>query len=277
MIAVDANKRRGLSDLFQGYKWNYLPDAILDGYMGEAYVDDADNPQMAVLEAPKLKLSILGGDARRPAARKYLEELSVPRIVMFGAEGWDELLREIHGGRLIQLPRYAFSSEKLDRARLYELRSRLPEGYRLERMDIDLAQKLAGEGSEFAADHMVNFDSPEDFIARGFGFCVLEGDDVASVATTFVICDRGIEIQINTRKNHRRRGLATVVAAQLLIYSLENGLDPHWDAANEASVGLAKKLGYTSSGTYPMYIVVRSRSKAVYGRVFLKVQGLLRR
>jgi hypothetical protein len=277
MIAVDANKRRGLSDLFQGYKWNYLPDAILDGYMGEAYVDDADNPQMAVLEAPKLKLSILGGDARRPAARKYLEELSVPRIVMFGAEGWEELLREIHGGRLILLPRYAFSSEKLDGARLYELRSRLPEEYRLERMNIDLAQRLAGEGSEFAADHMVNFDSPEDFIARGFGFCVLAGEEITSVATTFVICDRGIEIQINTRKNHQRRGLASVVAAQLLIYSLENGLDPNWDAANEVSVGLAKKLGYTPSGTYPMYIVVRSRSKAVYGRVFLKVQGLLRR
>ena len=272
MKAVDTEKRRGLSDLFQGYKWNYLPDAILDGYMGEAFVDDQEHPQIAVLEAPKLKLSILGGNARHPSARTYIEELPAPRIVMFAAEGWEELVREIHRGRLIRLPRYAFTSEKLDLAHLYDLKSQLPDGYRLERMNINLAQKLASERSDFAADHMLNFDSPEHFIARGFGFCVLEGDEVVSLGTTFAVCDKGIEIQIDTRKNHRGRGLATVVAAQLLIHSLENNLDPNWDAANKASVGLAKKLGYTPQGTYSMYVLVKSRFKAAFGKAILKLQ-----
>jgi len=30
-----------LAHLFSGYRWNYLPDAILDGYMGEAFADKA--------------------------------------------------------------------------------------------------------------------------------------------------------------------------------------------------------------------------------------------
>lgn len=277
MESVDTNRRRDLSSLFRGYEWNYLPDAILDGYMGEAFVDDEENPHIAVLEAPKLKLSIVGGDATHLSARKYIEELPPPKIMIFASEGWEELLREMHGGRLISLPRYAFTSENLDLAHLFKLQSQLPEGYRLERMGIGLAQKLASERSEFASDHMLNFDSPEDFIERGFGFCVLDEGEIVSVATTFAICDKGIEIQIDTRRNHRGRGLATVVAARLLTYSLENDLDPNWDAANEASVGLAKKLGYTPRGTYSMYVLVRSRSKAVFGKAFLAMQKLLRK
>lgn len=273
---VDTNKRSKLSDQFQGYSWNYLPDVVLDGYLGEAFVDDEDNPHIAVLEIPKLKLNILGGDARHPSAREYLEELHAPEILIFASEDWEELLWETRRGFLIRLPRYAFTSENLDLAHLYELKSRLPDGYRLEKMNIDLARKLANERSEFASEHMLNFDSPEDFIERGFGFCVLDEGEIVSVATTFAICEKGIEIQINTRKEHRGRGLATVVAAQLLIYSLENNLDPNWDAANKASVNLAKKLGYTPGGTYSMYILVRSRFKAAFGKVFLKMQEFLR-
>ena len=47
-----------------------------------------------------------------------------------------------------------------------------------------------------------------------------------------------------------------VHSARLLLHSLERGLDPGWDAANEVSVGLAKKLGYTFQGKYTMFVVV---------------------
>jgi RimJ/RimL family protein N-acetyltransferase len=187
------------------------------------------------------------------------------------------LVQEVHAGRLIDMPRYAFTSEKLDIEHLRRLGSQIPQGYRIESMDLDLAQQLAGERSEFASDHMLNFDSPEDFIERGFGFCILDGDEIVSVATTFAICDKGIEIQINTREEHQGKRLATVVAAHLLVYSLERNLDPNWDAANESSVGLAKKLGYTPQGTYSIVLVVGSRALAVLVRFGLKVKAFFER
>ena len=110
---------------------------------------------------------------------------------------------------------------------------------------------------------------------RGFGFCLLHGDDMASVATTFAICSKGIEIQINTRKEHRRKGLATVVAAQLIVHSLQNKLDPNWDAANESSVGLATKLGYTPQGTYSMVFFTGSRVLSTVVRAGLKVKEMV--
>jgi RimJ/RimL family protein N-acetyltransferase len=275
--AVGKTKRGVLSSLFQDFKWNYLVDSVLDGYMGEVFVDNQDNPHIAVLEAPDLKLIIVGGNPGHPSARKYLEGLVATKLIIFASEEWERLMREIHKGRLVLMPRYVLSSEKLDITHLNELKSRLPEGYFLKRMDLEITQRLANENSKFSSDHMIFFESPEDFIARGFGFCALYGDEVVCAVTTFAVCNRGIEIQISTRENHRGRGLATAVAAQMLIYSLENNLDPNWDAANKMSVGLAKKLGYVPKGTYSIYIFVRSRFKAVYGKILLKTLELLKK
>jgi RimJ/RimL family protein N-acetyltransferase len=142
-------------------------------------------------------------------------------------------------------------------------------------MDLGLARRLGEEKSRFAEDHMRLFDSPEDFVERGFGFCLLHGDQIASVATTFAVCSKGVEIQINTRKEHQRKGLATVAAAALIVHSLEQGLDPNWDAANESSVGLATKLGYTPQGTYPMLFYTGSRVLGAVARAGLKAKELL--
>lgn len=272
MIEIDKGNRKKLGGLFQAYTWNYLADAILEGTTGIALADNAGEPHVAVLELPNLQLCIVGGDAACPSARQYIEQIPKNTALFLGAEGWEELAHEVHGGKLIAMPRYAFTSEALDIEHLRGLASRVPHGYRLARMDLSLARRLGAEKSRFSEDHMVNFDSPEDFIARGFGFCLLHGDEIASVATTFAICSKGIEIQINTRKEYQRQGLATVVAAHLAVHSLENGLDPNWDAANESSVGLATKLGYTPQGTYPMLFYTGSRVLGAVARAGLKAK-----
>ena len=277
MIKIDPKSHTEVSSFFQGYVWNYVPDAILEGTMGEVYVDNEDHPQIAVLAVPNLELNIISGDAKQPAVRKYLEELPAPKILILVCEGLEKTLRQIHPGRLIYLERYAFTSEKLDVRYLNDLKSELADGYRLQKIDLEMALQLAAEDSEFAAEHMINFDSPQDFIQRGFGYCILQEDEIVSAATTFVICKKGIEIQINTRKEHRGRGLATVVAAQLVIHCLQNNLDPNWDAANKPSVGLAKKLGYTPAGTYSMIVLARSRWRAVVGQAIFKIQGMLQK
>ena len=133
------------------------------------------------------------------------------------------------------------------------------------------------EKSGIAEDHFGNFESLEDFIGRGFGYCILDEDEVVCLATTFLICDKGIEIQIDTRKSHRGKGLATVAAAQLMIHSMENNLDPNWDAANEVSAGLAKKLGYSPQGRYSIVFVAGSRMKAITAKVALKMYEVFNR
>jgi predicted GNAT family acetyltransferase len=119
---------------------------------------------------------------------------------------------------------------------------------------------------------LLSFASPEQFVERGSGFCLLTGDQIVSAATTFAICSRGIEIQISTREKHQRKGLATVVAAHLLLHSLQQGLDPNWDAANQASARLAQRLGYTPRGTYPLVLFAGSRIMAAVTHLGLKIK-----
>lgn len=272
MIPLGQASKEAVAALFQGYRWNYLPDAILEGQLGEGLVDDAREPHVAVLRVPKLKLHIPAGDTGHPATREYVASLPRFSSLIFASEGWEDLLEHTHAGKFIAMQRYAFTSEKLDIEHLRTLASQVPAGYRLEQIDLDLAQKLATEKSEFASGHTLNFDSAEDFIARGFGFSVLEGAEIVSAATTFAICSKGIEIQVSTREKHRGKGLATAVTARLLIHSLRNGLDPNWDAENRRSASLAERLGYTPQGSYDLWLFTGSRwlARLVGGGLKLK-------
>ena len=114
--------RHNLAPLFRGFPWNYLPDAILEGSLGRALADDPEAPCVATLEAPRLQICIVGGDAGHPAARAYLEQRPTPSGLFCGAEGWEELLGEVHRGRVVSMERYAFTSQNLDLERLRSLR-----------------------------------------------------------------------------------------------------------------------------------------------------------
>ena len=173
---------------------------------------------------------------------------------------WAELGKEFHGVAFFELPRFAFTSENLDLAYIQSLRDRpLGDGLILKQMDMALAQQLMSAKGEISEDHMGNFASLDEFIEKGFGFVILDGEQIVSVASTFVVCDAGIEIQINTRKKYEGRGLGTVVGAALIAESLSRGLDPSWDAASPRSAGLAKKFGYTEQGEYQMVVVFGSK------------------
>lgn len=247
--------RRILSHLYQDYVWNELAEAVLDGSMGRAWADRAEKPRLGVLEYPLIHLYICAGDPTLPESKDFLKSLPVPSALVFISKDWEETLKQVHHKKILEHTRYAFSSEKLDKHHLQELVSQVPAGYQLEQIHLKQARALAEEKSRFSEDHFLNFDSIDQFINQGFGFCIIHSGAIVCAATTFVISKRGIEIQINTREEHRRKGLATVVAARLMLHSLQKGLEPSWDAANKTSASLAEKLGYIRQGTYTMFVV----------------------
>lgn len=75
-------------------------------------------------------------------------------------------------------------------------------------------------------------------------------------ASSYSRYDKGIEIEIDTREDHRRKGLAYVCGAKLILECLEEGLYPSWDAQNKWSVALAEKLGYHFSHEYVAYEIM---------------------
>ena len=67
-------------------------------------------------------------------------------------------------------------------------------------------------------------------------------------------------MEIDTRQDYRRRGLATICGAALILECLARGLYPNWDAHNRESIALAQKLGYVFDREYTCYEVYPWRS-----------------
>lgn len=63
----------------------------------------------------------------------------------------------------------------------------------------------------------------------------------------------GIEIEIDTKEEYQRKGLAYICGAKLILECLERGWYPSWDAQNKWSVALTEKLGYHFDYEYEAY------------------------
>ena len=100
------------------------------------------------------------------------------------------------------------------------------------------------------------FPSREAFLRDGLGMAVTVNGRIVSGASSYTRYREGIEVEVDTRRDYRRRSLATVCSAALILSCLDLGLYPSWDAQNLWSVCLAEKLGYTFSHEYPVYEVV---------------------
>lgn len=93
------------------------------------------------------------------------------------------------------------------------------------------------------------------FEKSGIGFAVIHKERIVCGASSYSVYNGGIEIEIDTHEDHRRKGLALACASALILACLDKGLYPSWDAANTASVALAEKLGYHFDKEYPAYSV----------------------
>lgn len=249
---ADNNLKRKLVSFFQDNNDKIILSCI-QGHMGEAWVDNLINPSMAQLIIGDF--IFFAGDSTEDAADELLRNLPSESLVVVSDDNWKQSLERIHKGNFQIIKRYAFEKrpEHLKPNHIKTLLEKLPKAYELKRIDRDIANSQALR--ELSEDFTSQFDSIDDYINRGVGFCILYEGRVVSGASSYSIFDDGIEIEVDTHPEHRKKGLATVAAAALILYCLKNGLYPSWDAANLISVALAQKLGYVLDKPYDTYYV----------------------
>ena len=103
------------------------------------------------------------------------------------------------------------------------------------------------------ADFVSVFGSKEQYLKDGRGVVILKDGRIVSGASSYSRYRKGIEIEVDTALEERRKGLAGAACASLIMSCLEEGLYPSWDAQNLTSVHLAEKLGYELSHAYVAY------------------------
>lgn len=223
--------------------------SCLQGIMGKIYADDAGKPTAAMAVLGDFAF-FAGKPNRELAAYKPAWCTQSFMILVPRDEPWERLITQVYGERAKVVPRYAIRKEGniFDKERLKKAAASLPEGYTLSMIDERLYHMCRAEA--WSADLVSQFASYEMYQALGLGVVLRKGNLIVSGASSYSRYREGIEIEIDTREDYRRKGFAYACGAKLILACLEKDLYPSWDAQNKASVALAEKLGYHYSHTY---------------------------
>ena len=250
-----------IAPLFDGWE-EALIWSCLDGCMGTAAADDSALPRAARITVGDF--CFFAGEPDDALIATATAPILTPRDAR-----WCAAMERVLGGSAVRATRYAIPKDPtvFDPARLKAL-AVPPAGYALAPIDTVLYGKALDRA--WSRDFCALFRDAEDYARRGAGIAALhDGELVAGASSYAVYAGRetgedgpcaearrrgGIEIEIDTRPDHRRRGLATACGAALILSCLSRGLYPSWDAHDLRSVALAEKLGYRSGVPYPVYL-----------------------
>lgn len=223
--------------------WSCLQDC-----MGVAYANHPRTPTSAQIVTAAF--GYFAGEADEELLRNHLGHSfdMVPRN-----RQWEQAIERVYGNSVTRRLRYATHKEvdAFDTAKLRAIVAALPRPYELRRIDAALYRQVMA--LEWAADLCENFAGQDDFLANGLGILVLRQGEIVSGASSYTYYRGGIEIEIDTRQDQRRRGLALACGAQLILDCLDQNLYPSWDVYSLDSLALAQKLGYHLAGEYPIY------------------------
>ena len=257
MLVTTEMGRHGVAKLFAGWA-DTMVQSYLGGCMGHALVDNEESPAAG---------AIVVGDFAMAAGRADPALLDIPPhchpndalLIVPGSDDWAQCIQARFGADCQSFQRYAIRRQaQFDLPRLRGFANSLPQGYHMTMLDRGLyAQVMA---TPWAQDFCSLFADCDDYLARGLGVAVFHGRELVAGASSYSVFPGGIEIEIDTREDHRQRGLVTACGARLMLEALERGLYPNWDAADLRSVALAEKLGYQLDHPYLTYRVSLPRA-----------------
>lgn len=242
---------RKAEELFGGTK-ETLIWSCLEGCMGAVYVDNPKHPRSAM--ALLGDFCFFAGKASRDAVGFKPTECKNEFILMIPAdETWAKYIEDVYGEKAKRVTRYAIKKEKQvwNMELLEEAVRALPAEYTMKMIDEELYETIRSAG--WSADLVSQYGDYETYRDHGIGVAVLKDGELVAGASSYSFYSGGIEIEIDTRPDFRRKGLAYACGAKLILECEKRGLYPSWDAQNPWSAALAEKLGYHYDHEYVTY------------------------
>ena len=252
MLRYSNSKNKKIADIFNN--WNEtIIWSCLQGVMGEIYTNSpAYDAAVAILG----DFAFYAGRPSEKLIRFKPESCKQDFIIMVPQnDEWAELIEKCYGKNAKKVLRYAIKKEKdvFDKNKLQKVVSQLPVEYELKLLGDD--EYALCNNNKWANDLVSQFKDYDTYKKLGLGAVVLKDGQLVAGASSYSRYNEGIEIEVDTREDYRRKGLAYVCGAKLILECLEKGLYPSWDAQNIWSVALAEKLGYHFSHEYTAYEV----------------------
>ncbi|MGL5084351.1 MAG: GNAT family N-acetyltransferase, partial [Clostridium sp.] len=236
IYTAGSNLKNKLLSMFKNIDCTIVISAI-QGHMGEVWVDDIENPTVAQVIVGIFVF--YAGDSKSKVVDELLVNLPAYTLVIVNTDEWKNRIETFYSCDVVKFQRYSFEKDPkcLDVDKIESFLSKLPNGYSLRKIDRDIVNHPSFE--LLSEDFIPQYGSVDNYIDKSVGYCIIHEGQVVCGATSYSVYDDGIEIEIDTHPEHRRKGLATVAASALILDCIKRGKYPSWDAANLESVDLA--------------------------------------
>ncbi len=240
----DTSKVQGL---FKGWQ-ETLITSCLQKVMGRIFVTDLSEPASAFAF-----VGCFGFFAGKPDLELVKSKPEGFAILTSRDRQWADLIEATYPDAK-KVTRYAIRKDtRFDVNSVKKNLLLLPDGYELKEIDAELYDKCLENPA--TADFVSSFESKEAYLRDGRGIVVVKKGKIVSGASSYTRYREGIEIEVDTVEEERRKHLALIACSALILRCLEEGLYPSWDAQNMVSVRLAEKLGYQFDHEYTAYEV----------------------
>ena len=255
---------------------NYFARIVIDGKVeGRVFVDNENSPE-SCLVVHKYGMALLCGrtdiDSFNRKLASFLKNDSVNHgsarwILTYPEPPWQNTLDEMLGddlvvkydvkeneiaeykknGKILQTLRANFKFDKT----LYTSCRRLPDGFRIERINHDIYCRITG-----SVIPVHYWKSEDDFLSNGMGYSLIspENEVACTCFTSFIVGDK-YELGIETSLKFRGMGYAVYSVCAMIDFCLANNFEPVWGCRKEnlPSFKLAEKVGFTLQSYHPYY------------------------
>lgn len=226
--------------------------SCLQNIMGNIYVDSLERPLSAMAFIGDF--CFFAGIPNEELILYKPNECVQNFIIMVPQnDDWAELIESVYSDKAKKVTRYAIQKEQnvFDKEKLQKAINSLATEYSLKMIDEDIYNMCRSNG--WSSDLVSQFSNYKMYKKLGIGAVILKDGILVSGASSYSRYQDGIEIEIDTKEEYRRKGLAYVCAAKLILECLDRKLYPSWDAQNKWSLALAEKLGYHYDHEYLVY------------------------
>jgi len=234
---------------------------LIGNNTGRVWVDNLDNPVSALVWSDGLQCFQFMGCAANQIFNSNLRSFVNNNIIDFlkdkdlnffeyasDAAEWYPIISDALSDRVLHESwQYVYRS-KTDSP--MDTEAVLSEPYCLHQIDKGFISSLNGgnivSNPEFIIDYIHQFwGLADNYLALGNGYAAVRDDEIAGFAITDFLYEKTASIGVQTREQHRRKGLAGALVKTLLKTLHENGYNIWWDCmeSNLASRKTAERAG----------------------------------
>ncbi|WP_026477096.1 GNAT family N-acetyltransferase [Alkaliphilus transvaalensis] len=229
---------------------------------GKVYVDCLNKPSVAAILSDNGWFYLVGETSDDNFNSQLMNFLVSEAIVANGSILWfgipEEWKKKIVGNTSVVVrdyPRvqYKFIGYDFD----YDLYSKKNFKYKLKEINSDNIDEVF----EYNKELSIFWESKELFLKNGFGYILLDGNQIIGHAISASVEAVEAEIDIQTQKEYRGKGIAAYLTSHLIKVCLKHSIEPKWDCSveNTASNKLASKLGFQMIKEYPFSIITTTQ------------------